>query len=259
MDVDDLTAALAALKDLDADDLNGTQWDKVQAKITEVTEAIEKATTDNELNKAKADALAILETNTAEGGKWESWNAGIIAGVKAWIEEQTETTNLTEDYMGASVATPIYNAQETAKAAVASALSAYDSKQFAGSDYAKFQKIADDTVDAINNASSVEAAEAADDTIVADLSEAALEVAAAKLGDTVTLAKGTEVTRQKIADKVNKVLGTDAGAYAGINQVINTDVVITDRYADYSIATITLTSSTDAATLNVTVTVNVAK
>ena len=67
MDVKELTDALAALKDLDADDLNGTQWDKVQAKITEVTEAIEKATTDNELNKAKADALAILETNTAEG------------------------------------------------------------------------------------------------------------------------------------------------------------------------------------------------
>ena len=61
MDVDDLTAALAALKDLDADDLNGTQWDKVQAKITEVTEAIEKATTDNALAEAVKKAQAAYD------------------------------------------------------------------------------------------------------------------------------------------------------------------------------------------------------
>lgn len=61
MDVDDLTAALAALKDLDADDLNGTQWDKVQAKITEVTEAIEDATADNALAEAVKKAQAAYD------------------------------------------------------------------------------------------------------------------------------------------------------------------------------------------------------
>ena len=68
----------------------------------------------SELYAAKNAALAILETNTAEDGKWESWTAGMIDAVEAWIAEQTDATVLTEGNMD-NVAKGIQDAQKDAK------------------------------------------------------------------------------------------------------------------------------------------------
>ena len=247
----DVTNAGLAIEILNATENAG--YEALAEDLRLQMEAADEALTEaGELAAAKNAALAILETNTAEDGKWESWTAGMIAGVKAWIEAQTETTNLTEDYMGGSVATPIYSAQEDARNAVNTELAKYQKKHFTGADYATLQNIAEDTIIAINNTTSVADAEAADDSIAADLAAAALQIAAEKIGDEVT---AQYYSKASVAASVNKILGTESGAYAGIQTVTADDVKGLDEYADYATTTITLKSENGGQQITVDVTV----